>query len=103
MSEKWYVYEYEAMDSYHAAHPVTEPRGWCEPETLQREVAAACAAATWAGFQPEEVRYCALPGDGHLRAYYTSFSEGHGIVVSPVPLGWLPERSRRGVFQRVSK
>ena len=105
MSKKWYVYESD-MDSYHSASPITQGTGWCVgPKELREEARSACAAATWAGVPEygDEVRYCVLPGAGEDIAYYVGFSEGWGVVVSPVPLGWMPVDARRGVFQQVSK
>lgn len=82
MSDRMYLYEVAPDDSWLAAAD-------CAPKNaaLAREV------ARWAGLAtaPDAaVRWTALPGGG--RIYYL----GPDVLVSTVPLAWLPEASRRG-------
>jgi hypothetical protein len=81
MSARMYLYEVESDNHWLAAQH-------CAPEnaTLAAEV------ARWAKLpaDPQQARWLALPGDE--RAIYFS----PRVIVSTVPLAWLPESSRRG-------
>lgn len=82
MSDRMYLYEVAPDDSWLAA-------GECAPENA----ALACEVARWAGLSscpPDSVKWLPLPGDG--RIYYL----GANVLVSTVPLAWLPESTRRG-------
>lgn len=112
--KRWYVYDVPADDNWHELPFVA---AISHNDRLVTEARVACDIARLAGCPPEEhwdavhfgawvdsvTKAAFLPsGDRQLVAYYVSFHKGDALIVSPVPLAWLPESTWRGVV-RMSK
>jgi hypothetical protein len=86
MSDRLYLYEVASEDAW-----FTEAQ-----PSASSNAQLACAVARWAGLpaDSENTRWLRLPGDDLTAVcWYVA----PGILVSTVPLPWLPESSRRGV------
>lgn len=104
---RMYVYEVEDHEASWAELPKVRP----DHPYLGPLARRACALTEWAGLgKPwsfEEVRYAFLPPSRNNVLFYTYAPETSEdvravVVVSTVPLSWLPEAARRGVFSQTA-